>query len=104
MDIGAITAQLSDMGLNDHDAAELAQLIQKKGKGKGKGKKGSDSGNVPRKQQPKFQGECRHCRKKGHNEADCWIKDPSKKPQSKKKALKIRGCHHDGRKLEPLHI
>lgn len=29
----------------------------------------------------KFKGECRHCKRKGHKEVDCWSKHPEKRPQ-----------------------
>ena len=40
---------------------------QGKGKGKGKAKNAQPDKNTP----AKFEGECRHCGKKGHKWADC---------------------------------
>ena len=33
---------------------------------------------------------CNHCKKKGHTEATCWVKDPSKKPNGGKGGNKNR--------------
>ena len=47
---------------------------------KGKGRKGNSRRNNNQKDDTRKQKQCTHCKKKGHNEADCWIAHPENKP------------------------
>jgi hypothetical protein len=76
-----------ERGMENSDNEEETSLVKANDKTKGKKKKGD-------KDKKKETCTCNHCQKKGHIEANCWQKDPSKMPkhlQEKKDAMTKKG-------------
>jgi hypothetical protein len=63
-----------ECGMENYDNEEETSLVKANDKTKGKKKKGD-------KDKKKETCICKHCQKKGHIEANCWQKDPSKMPE-----------------------
>ena len=75
-----------ERGEENSDDEEETSLVKTDDKKKGGKKKGDKDKDLKKKETCTYN----HCQKKGHIEANCWQKDPSKKPEkfAKKKEAK----------------
>ena len=75
-----------ELSVDSIEKALIVEEAKRKIKNPESGKKGEEKALVSHEKKGlngkscKFEGKCHYCKKEGHKENDCWVKDPSKRP------------------------